>query len=70
MRMTKGRERSSSEQREHFKMHHDRLELPTGALVTAQQVLTGIALREIGTLSDLATAGRVLKFARILKNMM
>ncbi|MET2968807.1 hypothetical protein [Vibrio harveyi] len=27
MRMTKGRELSSSEQWEHFKMHHDRLEL-------------------------------------------
>lgn len=43
MRMTKGRELSSSEQWKHFKMHHDRLELPTGQPVTAQQVLTGIA---------------------------
>ncbi|TOF96939.1 phage protein, partial [Vibrio parahaemolyticus] len=44
MRMTKGRELSPSEQWEHFKMHYDRLELPTGQLVTAQQILTGIAL--------------------------
>ncbi|WP_079880935.1 regulator, partial [Vibrio parahaemolyticus] len=70
MRMTKGRELSPSEQWEHFKMHYDRLELPTGQLVTAQQVLTGIALLEIGALTDLEAAGRVLKYARALKDMM
>ncbi|EJE8676188.1 hypothetical protein M5236_004947 [Vibrio parahaemolyticus] len=32
MRMTKGRELSPSEQWEHFKMHYDRLELPTGQI--------------------------------------
>ncbi|NIY86367.1 regulator [Vibrio campbellii] len=70
MRMTKGRELSSSEQWEDFKMHYDRLELPTGQLVTAQQVLTGIALLEIGALTDLEAAGQVLKYARALKDMM
>lgn len=70
MRMAKGRELSPSEQWEHFKMHYDRLELPTGQLVTAQQVLTGIALLEIGALNDLEAARRVLKFARALRNMM
>ncbi|HHP0468045.1 TPA: regulator [Vibrio harveyi] len=70
MRMTKGRELSSCEQWEHFKMHHDRLELPTGQFVTAQQVLTGIALLEIGALTDLEAAGQILKYARALKNMM
>lgn len=70
MRMTKGRELSSSEGWEHFKMHYDRLELPTGQLVTAQQVLTGIALLEIGTLTDLEAAGKVLKYARILRALM
>ncbi|OEA76718.1 hypothetical protein BBM67_10720 [Vibrio parahaemolyticus] len=63
-------ELSPSEQWEHFKMHYDRLELPTGQLVTAQQVLTGIALLEIGALTDLEAAGRVLKYARALKDMM
>lgn len=38
--MTKGRELSSSETWVNFKMHYDRLELPTGQLVTAQQILT------------------------------
>ncbi|MFW1208004.1 regulator [Vibrio parahaemolyticus] len=70
MRMIKGRELSPSEQWEHFKMHYDRLELPTGQLVTAQQVLTGIALLEIGALTDLEAAGQVLKYARALKEMM
>lgn len=51
-------------------MHYDRLELPTGQLVTAQQVLTGIALLEIGALTDLEAAGRILKYARELKKMM
>lgn len=70
MRMAKGRELSPSEQWENFKMHYDRLELPTGQLVTAQQVLTGIALLEIGALTDLEAAGRVLKYARALRNIM
>ncbi len=70
MRMVKGRELSSSKSWEHFKMHYDRLEIPTGQLVTAQQVLTGLALLEIGALHDLQTARRVLKYARALKNIM
>ncbi|EHR0760532.1 phage protein [Vibrio parahaemolyticus] len=70
MRMTKGRELSPSEQWEHFKIHYDRLELPTGQLVTAQQVLTGIALLEIGAASDQILASKLLKYARVLKNMM
>ncbi|MDW1522140.1 regulator [Vibrio sp. Vb5032] len=70
MRMTKGRELSQSEQWQNFKMHYDRLELPTGQLVTAQQILTGIALLEIGALTDLEAAGKVLKYARALKKMM
>ena len=70
MIMTKGRELSSCEQWKQFKMHHDRLELPTGQLVSAQQILTGIALLEIGALTDLEAAGRVLKYARALKEMM
>ncbi|EGQ8468597.1 phage protein [Vibrio parahaemolyticus] len=70
MRMTKGRELSPSEQWEGFKMHYDRLELPTGQIVTAQQVLTGIALIEIGANSDLELCRRMLKYARELKRLM
>ncbi|EOW3713732.1 regulator [Vibrio fluvialis] len=70
MRMTKGRELSPSEQWSDFKMHHDKLELPTGRLVTAQQVLTGLALLEIGALTDLEVAGKLLRYARALKEIM
>lgn len=70
MRMTKGKELSSSHQWKYFKMHYDRLELPTGQLVSAQQILTGIALLEIGALTELEAARRVLKYARALKGMM
>lgn len=66
MRMTKGRELSSSEQWEQFKMHYDRLELPTGQLVTAQQVLTGIALLEIGSEPDQVTMTKILRYVRAI----
>jgi len=66
MRMTKGRELSPSEQWEQFKMHYDRLELPTGQLVTAQQVLTGIALLEIGSEPDQVTMTKILRYVRAI----
>ncbi|HCE2133031.1 phage protein [Vibrio parahaemolyticus] len=70
MRMTKGRELSAAEQWENFKMHYDRLELPTGQLVSAQQILTGIALLGIGALPDLEIASQILRYARALKDIM
>ncbi|WP_417507809.1 hypothetical protein [Marinomonas gallaica] len=70
MRMTKGRELSASDKWENFRMHYEKLELPTGQLVTAQQVLTGIALLEIGSFNDLKNAARILKYARALRDMM
>ncbi|EHK5108036.1 phage protein [Vibrio parahaemolyticus] len=70
MRMTKGKELSSSVQWNGFKMHHDRLEIPTGQLVAPQQILTGLALLEIGSLNDTQTAKYVLKYARALRDMM
>ncbi|RIZ55145.1 phage protein [Vibrio sp. PID23_8] len=70
MRMAKGRELSPSEQWHGFKMYRDRLELPTGQLVTAQQILTGIALIEIGALTDQRVTSKLLKYARILKKLM
>ncbi|WP_368075140.1 hypothetical protein [Vibrio diabolicus] len=49
-------------------MHYDRLELPTEQIVTIQQVLTKVALLEIGALTELEANGRVLKYARALEN--
>ncbi len=39
MRMSRGRELSPSEDWQQFRMHYDRLELPTGQLVSPQQIL-------------------------------
>ncbi|EHK0751570.1 phage protein [Vibrio parahaemolyticus] len=69
MRMNKGRELSSCEDWENFVMRHDRLELPTGQLVTAQQVLIGVALLELGASNDIKVAHKILKYARTLKKI-
>ncbi|HAS8514733.1 TPA: regulator [Vibrio vulnificus] len=66
MRMVKGRELSPCETWESFKMHYDKLELPTGKLVTAQEVLTAIAILEIGAQPDLMVSTKILRFARVL----
>ena len=70
MRMAKGRELSSSSNWEGFKMHYDKLELPTGQFITAQQILTGVALLEIGASTDLELCRKILKYARELRKMM
>ncbi|UTZ28428.1 regulator [Vibrio campbellii] len=69
MRMNKGRELSICNDWENFIMRHDRLELSTGQLVTAQQVLIGVALLELGASNDIKVAHQILKYARGLKNM-
>ncbi|MBY8299427.1 regulator [Vibrio fluvialis] len=66
MRMSKGRQLSTSERWSDFSMHYEHLELPTGQLVTSQQILTGIALLEIGAPDDLRISTLILKYARIL----
>ncbi|MDF5285874.1 regulator, partial [Vibrio parahaemolyticus] len=69
MRMTKGRELATSEAWEHFKMHKDTLELPTGQLVTPQEILTGIALLEIGAEPDMMITTRIMKYVRALSKI-
>ncbi|HAS6198016.1 TPA: regulator [Vibrio vulnificus] len=69
MRMSKGRELSPCDSWEAFKMHYDKLELPTGQLVTPQQILTGIALLEIGAETDLIISSKILKYVRVLKDI-
>ncbi len=60
---------SIGDESENFVMRHDRLELPTGQRVTAQQVLIGVALLELGASNDGEVAHQILKYARVLKNM-
>ncbi|UJX05035.1 regulator [Vibrio parahaemolyticus] len=69
MRMTKGRELATSEAWEHFKMHKDKLELPTGQLVTPQEILTGIALLEIGAEPDMMITTKIMKYVRALSKI-
>lgn len=61
MRMNKGRELSSCEDRENFVMRHDRLELPTEQLVTAQQALIGVVLLELGASNDVKVSHEILR---------
>ena len=69
MRIAKGRELSSSKEWESFKMHYNKLELPTGQFVSAQQILTGIALLEISSEIELKTSAKLLKIARSIERI-
>lgn len=64
MRMVAGRELSLEREWEGFIMKYDRLKLPTGQLVSAQQILTGIALLSIDSEIEILTTTKLLKFAR------
>ncbi|MEZ8672566.1 regulator [Vibrio cyclitrophicus] len=66
MRMSRGRELGGSDTWLNFKMHYDKLELPTGQLVTAQQVLLGVALLEIQSELELKTTTALLKYVRAI----
>ncbi|KJY73444.1 regulator [Vibrio coralliilyticus] len=49
-----------------FKMKSNKLELPNGRLVTAQELMTGIALIEISSELEIATSTKLLKIARVI----
>ncbi|MDN3699336.1 regulator [Vibrio cortegadensis] len=55
---------------EGFLMVGDKLALPTGRPVSPQEILTGIALIEIGCVTDLNMTSKLLKYARVLKKIM
>ncbi|EJL7828726.1 phage protein [Vibrio vulnificus] len=69
MRMSKGRALSPCDTWEAFKMHYDKLELPTGQLVTAQEVLVGVALLEISAPDDVRNQSKLLKYARAISKI-
>lgn len=66
MRMAKGRELGQTSEWNLFKIHYDKLELPTGQLVTPQQVMLGLALLEIQSELELQTSTKIIKTARVL----
>ncbi|HAT8507668.1 TPA: regulator [Vibrio vulnificus] len=69
MRMSKGRELSPCDSWEAFQMRYDKLELPTGKLVTAQEILAGVALLEIAAPDDLRVNAKLLKYARAISKI-
>ncbi|MGI2788476.1 regulator [Vibrio fluvialis] len=66
MRMNCGKELSYIGDWEGFQVSNGLLKLPTGRAVTAQQVLTGIALLEIQSDLEIKTSTYILKTARII----
>lgn len=70
MRLAKCRQLSHLECWQQFKVIHDRLEIPTGQLVSPQQILIGIALLSIQSELELKTTSKVLRFARALAKML
>ncbi|WDY53931.1 regulator [Vibrio fluvialis] len=70
MRMAKGLEFSQSDSWIGFRMIRDKLELPTGQIITSQELLTGIALLSIQSELELKTSTKLLKIARKLKLLM
>lgn len=69
MRMAKRLELSHLDSWQSFKMHKGKLELPTGQLVTAQEVLTGIALVEIQTPDDIRSLSKLMKYVRTISKI-
>lgn len=69
MRLIKGRELSHCPCWDQFEMRNDRMLLPTGQLVTAQQIFTGIALLEIEAAHDIKTLSKLLKYARAINQI-
>lgn len=69
MRMVKGRLISTDPCWENFKMHYSRMELPTGKMITAQELLVGIALIEIQSELELRTSTKILRYSRAISKL-
>ncbi|ENP7457028.1 phage protein [Vibrio fluvialis] len=52
-----------------FVMHFDKLELPNGKLVSAQEVILGIALIEIQADNDTQISSKILTYSRIIEKI-
>ncbi|MDN3611636.1 phage protein [Vibrio ostreicida] len=69
MRMYKRLELSYSKDWIGFSMNRSRMELPTGQLITPQQILAGIGLLEINSELEIKTSTQLLKLARFISAM-
>ena len=70
MRLSKGRELSASDEWQQFKMHYDKLELPSGQIVSPQQILAGIALLSIQSELEIKTSRYLIKIARAIARIL
>ncbi|MEX0336416.1 regulator [Vibrio tubiashii] len=66
MRAKKRLELSYGDEWRGFKLKNRKLELPTGQLVTPQEVLLGISLVHIQSKLELETCTKILKLARVI----
>ncbi|EPW3767251.1 regulator [Vibrio fluvialis] len=69
MRMVKSRELSHLASWEQFSMKRNKLQIPTGQLISPQELLTAIALLSIQSEVELKTSTKLLKLARALINI-
>lgn len=64
MRINARQDLSHLDEWEGFKMSHGKLELPTGRLITPQELLTATALLESSSEVELKTSTKLLKLVR------
>ncbi|MBY8098346.1 regulator [Vibrio fluvialis] len=69
MRMTKKLDLSDKPEWEQFSMCNGKLKLPTGELITPQQILTGVALSFINSDLDVRAKSILLRYSRILSRL-
>ncbi|EOV1092501.1 regulator [Vibrio fluvialis] len=69
MRIACGRELSSSIEWNGFRMTHSKMQLPTGRMITAQEILIGAALLEIQSELEIKTCSNILKYSRALSRI-
>ncbi|ELE5893220.1 phage protein [Vibrio fluvialis] len=70
MKLVKMRRLSTSSSWDGFEMISEKLKLPTGKLVTPQEILTGIALLEIDSITEISVKAKILKYARNIAKIM
>lgn len=69
MRMYSNRELGIGESWKQFEFVSEKMKIPTGQLVSAQQILTGLALIEINSELEIKTTSKLLKYARAIANI-
>ncbi|EPR7548650.1 regulator [Vibrio fluvialis] len=69
MRLFTKRNLSYSCQWDGFKMRYDKMEIPTGQLVSPQEILTGLALNQIDSVIEIEAKRVLLKYARAMMNL-